>query len=40
MIDPIWNSTVENDDMYREVLIDIYGPSPVEMTQVSDEKGM
>ena len=40
MIDPIWNSTVENDDMYREVLIDIYGPSPVELTQVSDEKGM
>ena len=26
MIDPLWNTTVNNDDMYREVLIDIYGP--------------
>lgn len=32
MIDPVWNSTVENDDSYREVMIDVYAPSPVNLT--------
>ena len=40
MIDPLWNTTVENDDMYREVLIDIYGPEVVDIDQVEDSKGM
>jgi hypothetical protein len=26
MIDPVWNGTTDNDDLYREVLIDIYAP--------------
>ena len=29
MIDPVWNSTVQNDEMYREVMLDIYGPEGV-----------
>ena len=32
MIDPVWNSTVENDDSYREVMIDVYAPCPVNLT--------
>ena len=40
MIDPVWNSTVQNDEMYREVMLDIYGPEGVNLSQVSDEMGM
>ena len=40
MIDPLWNDTVDNDDMYREVLIDIYAPETVSIDQVEDERGM
>ena len=29
MIDPLWNDSTENDAMYREVLVDIYGPESV-----------
>ena len=29
MVDPIWNESVENDTMYREVIIDIYCPESV-----------
>ena len=32
MIDPVWNSTVENDDSYREVMIDLYAPCSVNLT--------
>jgi len=39
MIDPLWNASVENNDMYREVLIDIYAPIQVELNQVEDVKG-
>lgn len=39
MIDPLWNATAENNDMYREVLIDIYAPLQVELNQVEDVKG-
>ena len=40
MIDPIWNSTTENDEAYREVLIDVYCPEEVSLAQVEDEAGM
>ena len=26
MIDPLWDETTFNDEAYRDVLIDIYGP--------------
>ena len=26
MVDPLWNTTVQNDDAYREVLVDVYAP--------------
>lgn len=32
MIDPVWNSSVKNDEEYREVLVDIYGPDTVNLT--------
>jgi len=32
MIDPVWNSTVQNDEQYREVLVDIYAPMPVSLS--------
>ena len=37
MIDPVWNSSVKNDEEYREVMVDIYGPDTVNLTQVEDE---
>lgn len=40
MIDPVWNSTVENNDEYREVMIDVYAPVPINLTQVEDNMGM
>lgn len=40
MVDPIWNSSAANDEMYKEVMIDIYGPESVNLNQVSDEDGM
>ena len=40
MIDPVWNSTVENDELYREIMIDVYAPESVQLNQVSDENGM
>ena len=40
MIDPVWNGTTDNDDLYREVLIDIYAPQAVDLTQVEDATGM
>jgi hypothetical protein len=40
MIDPVWNSAVENDTQYRELLIDIYAPNPVTLSQVDDDVGM
>ena len=36
MIDPIWNSTSENDQMYKEILVDIYAPDSVNLTQIDD----
>ena len=26
MIDPLWDETTFNDEAYRDVLVDIYGP--------------
>lgn len=40
MVDPLWNDTIHNDDMYREVLVDIYAPETVQLDQVEDAKGM
>jgi hypothetical protein len=40
MIDPVWNETVDNSDMYREVLVDVYAPETVVLDQVEDRKGM
>jgi len=40
MIDPIWNSTIANDQMYSEVLVDIYAPDSVNLTQIDDMQGM
>ena len=40
MIDPVWNEAVDNDPNYREVLVDIYGPDAVSLSQVDDSVGM
>jgi len=40
MIDPIWNNTVHNDDIYKEVMVDIYAPDQVNLSQVEDDHGM
>ena len=40
MIDPVWNGTTDNDDLYREVLVDISAPEAVDLTQVEDATGM
>ena len=40
MIDPLWNESVQNDDMYREVLIDVYAPEVVELDAIEDSVGM
>lgn len=29
MVDPLWNASAENDFLYKQVLIDIYGPEAV-----------
>jgi len=26
MVDPVWNEEADNDEAYREVLVDIYAP--------------
>ena len=26
MVDPLWDDTTDNDESYKEVLIDIYAP--------------
>lgn len=36
MIDPIWNTTVDNDPLYKEVLVDIYAPDSVNLSQIDD----
>ena len=40
MVDPIWNEESDNDEAFREVLIDVYGPEAVEIKTVPDEQGM
>ena len=40
MIDPIWNPTIANDQMYSEVLVDIYASDSVNLTQIDDMQGM
>lgn len=40
MVDPIWNTTIENDELYREILVDIYAPEVVDIDQVEDKKGI
>ena len=40
MVDPLWNESVENDQLYKEVLIDIYCPESVSIDQVEDKRGM
>ena len=40
MVDPIWNKSAKNDQLYKDVLIDIYCPESVTLDQVEDERGM
>ena len=40
MVDPLFNETTEKDEMYREVLLDIYAPETVVLDQVEDAKGI
>ena len=40
MIDPIWNETTKNQSEYQDVLIDVYAPECVDLTQVDDNVGM
>ena len=40
MIDPVWNASAEANPAYKDVLIDIYGPEGVELSQVNDDLGM
>lgn len=36
MIDPIWNSTTANSPLFEEVLVDVYAPDAVNLTQLDD----
>ena len=40
MIDPIWNKSVKNDELFKDVLVDIYAPTSVNLTQIDDYQGM
>ena len=40
MIDPIWNPTTENNDQYREVMVDVYAPDFVSLAPIDDSQGM
>ena len=40
MIDPLWDETTFNDEAYRDVLVDIYGPQQVSLCQVETKFGM
>ena len=40
MVDAYWNETSNNDSMYKEVLLDIYGPEKVQLDQVDQYRGM
>lgn len=40
MIDPVWNETADNNNSYRDVLVDVYAPESVNLSQVSDEQGI
>ena len=40
MVDPHWNETSDNDPGYREVLLDIYAPKQVTMSEVDTATGM
>ena len=40
MVDPLWNQTIDNDEMYREILLDVYAPESVSLDQIDDTKGI
>ena len=40
MIDPVWNEEADNDNSYKEVLVDVYAPEQVELKQVDDFVGL
>ena len=40
MIDPVWNSSADNSDLYREIMIDVFAPDAVNLAQVDDQTGM
>ena len=40
MIDPHWNATSENDNLFKDVILDIYGPEPVQIEHVEDLEGL
>ena len=39
MVDPIWNNSANLSPSYRDILIDIYGPESVTISEVSKTKG-
>ena len=39
MVDPIWNNSTKLSPSYREILIDIYGPESVTISEMSKAKG-
>jgi hypothetical protein len=40
MIDPVWNETADNSADFRQVLVDVYGPEAVNLTQIEDNVGI
>ena len=36
LVDPYWNETSDNNPLYKDVLIDLYGPEFVKLQQVSE----
>lgn len=40
MVDPIWNASANNDEKYRDVLVDIYAPELVKIQPIEDFAGL
>ena len=40
LVDPLWDESTDNDEAYKEVLVDVYAPQSVNLTQVDDKVGI
>ena len=40
LVDPLWDDSTDNDESYKEVLVDVYAPCVVNLTQIEDKVGI